>query len=221
MTSAVQNALLQISGRQPHLWNDFETIFPSERELVATALALGAATVKPWSEQEAVLAGRSARVIVDKRLLAKLRELIVSGYDPLGEAFCTLRSAETRRASGATYTPDAIVQTMVDWAGAYQRPTRIIDPGSGSARFLVSAGATFPNAELVGLDIDPLAALISRANLAVSGLAARARITLGDYRGFNETAAGRTLYIGNPPYVRHHEIHNGRTGCFRRPQTWA
>jgi adenine-specific DNA-methyltransferase len=94
---------------------------------------------------------------------------------------------------------------MVDWAKAYQRPARIVDPGTGSARFLMSAGAAFPDAELVGIDVDPLAALLARANLAVSGLSDRARVVLGDYRRFADTA-GRTLYIGNPPYVRHHEI---------------
>ena len=86
-----------------------------------------------------------------EELLAALRELILNGYDPLGEAFCTLRSLVIRRESGATYTPGSIVQTMVDWAHAYQRPTRIVDPGSGSARYLMSAGAAFPGAELVGL----------------------------------------------------------------------
>lgn len=204
--SAVQSALLRLSARQQHLWNNFETIFPSERELIATAIALGAEAVKPWSEQERVLASRATRAVVDKRLLVGIRDLILNGYDPLGEAFCALRSAATRRESGATYTPVAIVQTMMDWAQAYQKPRRIVDPGSGSARYLMSAGAAFPGAELVGLDTDPLAALLSRANLAVSGLATRARIMVGDYRGFHEVIPGRTLYIGNPPYVRHHEI---------------
>ncbi len=204
--SVVDNALLQLSGRRQNLWNDFEGIFPSERELVAAAVALGAKAVKPWSEQEAALAARTVHVAFDKKIVAQLRELIVSGYDPLGEAFCVLRSTETRRESGATYTPGAIVQTMMDWAKAYGKPARIVDPGSGSARFLMSAGAAFPAAKLVGVDIDPLAALLARANLAVSGLAGRARIVLGDYRHFEHDAGGKTLYIGNPPYVRHHQI---------------
>jgi adenine-specific DNA-methyltransferase len=204
--SVVHNALLQRSGCRQNLWSDFEQIFPSERELVAAAVALGAETVKPWSEQESALGRRAAHVTLDKKLVAELRELIVSGFDPLGEAFCALRSAETRRESGATYTPSAIVQTMVEWAKAYDKPARIVDPGSGSARFLMSAGAAFPAAELVGVDIDPLAALVARANLAVSGLAGRARIVLNDYRRFEHSRNGKTLYIGNPPYVRHHEI---------------
>lgn len=204
--SQVYKALLQLSGRQQDLWNDFELIFPSERELIAAAVALGAESVKPWSDKEIALVKRAGQLSFDKRLVAELRELIISGYDPLGEAFCALRSAETRRKSGATYTPGAIVQTMVDWAKAYDKPTRIVDPGSGSGRFLMSAGAAFPAAELVGVEIDPLAALIARTNLVVSGLADRARIVLGDYRRFEHGSDGKTLYIGNPPYVRHHEV---------------
>ena len=56
-----------------------------------------------------------------------------------------------------------------------------------------------------------LAALIARANLAAAGFAKRSRVILGDYRlgdyrHFNEPSADPTLYIGNPPYVRHHRI---------------
>jgi hypothetical protein len=46
-----------------------------------------------------------------------------------------------------------------------------------------------------------------RANAAVHGFADRLIIHLGDYRSFNLPAIDRpTLFIGNPPYVRHHEI---------------
>jgi adenine-specific DNA-methyltransferase len=204
--SIAQNALLQLSGRRQDLWNDFENVFPAETELVAAALALGAENVRPWSEQETALAGGARNSTLPKIKLALLRELILAGYDPLGEAFCALRSSEVRRESGATYTPGPIVQTMVDWAETRHKPARIVDPGTGSARFLMSAGAAFPKAELIGVDVDPLAALLARANLAVTGLADRARIIVGDYRRFSDRANGRTLYIGNPPYVRHHQI---------------
>jgi len=42
--------------------------------------------------------------------------------------------------------------------------------------------------------------------LAIAGFAKRSRIIIGDYRRFNEPIPGPTLYIGNPPYVRHHQI---------------
>lgn len=202
------NPLLQLTGSQRHLWNDFERLFPTETDLLAAAIALGAESVAAWSESELQLARRTqASRPLSNQTLTTLRELINAGFDPLGEAFCTLRSPEVRRADGATYTPGPIVRAMVDWASTQgKKPGRIIDPGMGSARFLVRAAKMFPTATLIGVDTDPLAAILARANLAVSGLASQSQIFLGDYRRFNDRTATPTLYIGNPPYVRHHQI---------------
>jgi methylase of polypeptide subunit release factors len=202
------NPLLQLTGPQQHLWNDFERLFPTENELITAAVALGADQVKPWSEQETVIVRAAARKAkpLTRAALSTLRDLIRAGFDPLGEAFCALRSAEDRRADGATYTPGPIVRAMVDWAAAQKNPERIVDPGTGSGRFLMQAAEAFPAANLIGVDTDPLAALLARANLATIGHAGRTRIIVGDYRRFNEPVSSSTLYIGNPPYVRHHQI---------------
>ena len=56
---------------------------------------------------------------------------------------------------------------MVDWAANYATPARVVDPGSGSGRFSLAAAKTFRNAELIAVEVDPLAALILRANAAV------------------------------------------------------
>jgi hypothetical protein len=71
---------------------------------------------------------------------------------------------------------------------------------------LRAAAQCFKRAELVGVEIDPLAALMARANLAASGVGARSRILLTDYRKALPAYKGRTLFVGNPPYVRHHLI---------------
>jgi adenine-specific DNA-methyltransferase len=203
----IDNPLLQLTGPQQHLWNDFERLFPTEDELIGAALALGADEITPWSEQETVMA-RAARKVkpLAKATLSTLRDLIRAGFDPLGEAFCTLRSPEDRRADGATYTPGPIVRAMVGWAADQIEPKRIVDPGTGSGRFLMQAAKEFPAATLIGVDTDPLAALLARANLATLDHARRTRIIVGDYRRFNEQVSAPTLYIGNPPYVRHHQI---------------
>lgn len=178
----------------------------SESELVSAALALGAeAAGGPLAAAEIAL-GKAAVKPLPKAAAARLKDAILAGEDPLGDAFSVLRSPEERRENGATYTPAPIVQTMVDWAAATRNPSRVVDPGVGSARFLTRAGAAFPKAALVGIDVDPLAALMARANLAVAGMGDRARVILGDYRRFSERVDGSTLYIGNPPYVRHHQI---------------
>ncbi|MDQ6699968.1 MAG: methyltransferase domain-containing protein [Acidobacteriota bacterium] len=147
----------------------------------------------------------------DFRLVDDLRGQIARHRDPLGDALMTLRTAEDRRKQGATYTPARIVEAMVAWAADFRKaanliePRRIVDPGVGSGRFLLAAARKFPNAELIGVDIDPLAVLITRANLNTAGYANRSRVSVGDYRELKLPALdGRTLYIGNPPYVRHH-----------------
>ncbi len=136
-----------------------------------------------------------------------LIDLIRLGQDPLGDAFMRLRPPDQRRPLGATYTPPEIVSSMVAWVAGRSRPDRVIDPGTGSARFLLAAGRALSEARLVGVEIDPLAALLARANLTAAGFDHRARILVQDYRNTNfGDFDGRTAYIGNPPYVRHHQI---------------
>jgi adenine-specific DNA-methyltransferase len=141
--------------------------------------------------------------------LDHLREAIRVGYDPLGVDLIRLRSPEARRAVGAVYTPAAIVEAMIEWAAQEpgEPPARIVDAGTGSGRFLIAAAKTFPNARLIGVEIDPLPCLLLRANAAVAGFTDRLEIHIGPYRTLDlRSIDGRTLFIGNPPYVRHHEI---------------
>jgi len=152
----------------------------------------------------ALLGGRSA---VQRELVDDCAAAIRSGGDPLGDALCAIRSPAARRPLGATYTPWPIVEAMIRWATQRVDPVRVIDPGCGSGRFLLAAGRAFPRAELVGVEIDPLAAALARANLAAAGLADRARVVERDYRELALVpAGGASLFAGNPPYVRHHAI---------------
>ena len=141
--------------------------------------------------------------------LDKLRAAIQDGDDPLGVDFISLRPADERRARGAIYTPRAIVDAMIEWAVSEPGapPDRIVDPGSGSGRFLLAAARAFPAAQLVAVEIDPLAVKLLRANAAIAGFADRLTVHAGDYRTVKlAPVAGRTLFVGNPPYVRHHQI---------------
>ncbi|MEM9489598.1 MAG: class I SAM-dependent methyltransferase, partial [Myxococcota bacterium] len=178
----------------------------SEETLAAVAHALGAAQIAGMSRCERALGrgGSSSSQLIDR-----VRAEIATGDDPLGSAFCRLRTARVRRTSGAIYTPWPIVESMLSWACRQAPPGRVIDPGAGSGRFLVAAGLRFPRAELLAVEVDPLAALLCRAHLAVRGFADRCRVVVSDYRSarvVTGSAAGSALYIGNPPYVRHHQL---------------
>ena len=178
---------------------------PNEAMLAALSAALGASTVPLITEQELALLDEVPDV--SDVLIATAREKIQNGADPLGEAFCDLRPAVSRRELGAVYTPPAIINAMFSWAETVGKPDRVIDPGAGSGRFLLEAGRRFPKASLVAIECDPLAALTARANLAASGMAGRAEVRVEDFLTSKlDGADGRTLFIGNPPYVRHHLI---------------
>lgn len=174
-------------------------------ELLALAVALGAQEVAGWSaDEEALTRGLPTAAPI---LVERARAQIVAGADLLGETFARLRSAEERRPLGATYTPAAIVEAMLDWAAQGPAPSRVVDPGAGSARFLVAAARSFPQARLIGVELDPTAAVLARGHLAARGLAPRATVIRGDYLTTElEPIEGPTLFIGNPPYVRHHQI---------------
>ncbi|ACY13100.1 class I SAM-dependent methyltransferase [Haliangium ochraceum] len=214
----LEHPLEQCPGSPPEQQHELPEARPlaDEHALAAVCEALGGRRVAGWSAGEEQLVG-SGRAL-DSARLEDIRAALRAGRDPLGEAFCALRAPALRRRDGATYTPPAIIAAMLDWArvafasgnpGAFAAgPARIVDPGTGSGRFLCAAGRAFPQAHLLGVELDPLAALMARANLAAAGLAARATVRVGDYRAIalDRAGEGATLFLGNPPYVRHHDI---------------
>ena len=180
-------------------------LIANEAMLAALSFAIGATMVPRVTEQEAALLDDAPDVCGD--LIAVTLDKIEDGNDPLGEAFCELRPATRRRGDGAVYTPPAIIESMLSWAESVGKPDRVIDPGAGSGRFLLEAGRRFPQALLVAIERDPLAALTARANLAAAGMADRAEVRAEDFLTSDLGGlAGRTLFVGNPPYVRHHLI---------------
>lgn len=181
------------------------TIIQTERDLIALALALlpTRPALTPAERAEA----KGIKRLADQSIIAETRSAIIAGRDPLGDAFARIRPSAVRREDGATYTPAPIIQSMMTWAASEGTPARVVDAGAGSGRFLLSAGIQFPKAQLIGVEYDPMAALLLRANLTVAGLMERSAIIVDDYRVAElPSIKGKTLFIGNPPYVRHHLI---------------
>lgn len=181
------------------------TIASRASGLLGLALALGARTITGWTDAEEQLA-RGARDVLPI-FVALAQDAIDRGEDVLGDDFCRLFSTEERRPRGATYTPPLIIDAMLTWAATRVRPARVVDLGAGSARFLVAAGRRFPDAELIAVEVDPLAAILARGHLAAAGFADRSCVIPRDYRALAlPPISAPTLYLGNPPYVRHHLI---------------
>ena len=127
--------------------------------------------------------------------------------DSLGEEFMSSFSAETRRATGSTYTPFEIVSSMVREAAGKIDPDYVVDCGCGSGRFSLAAAMMFPRAKVYAVDNSPLACTMCSENVRRYGLSDRIEVVNSSFLDFSlPRDRGATLWIGNPPYVRHHNI---------------
>jgi predicted RNA methylase len=189
-----------------------ELIDPDTLDAVVATLVGEAATSTRTRLGELDLATPVAPLA--KRTAASIR----AGFDPLGSAYCRTHSALARRAQGQTFTPLALIEGMFAWAQREsQSITRIVDPGAGSGRFVLHGLRSRPAAIGVAVEKDPALARILRANAAVLGVADRLTVTEADYRDINlAPVTGPTLFIGNPPYVRHHDIEPARKAWYSR-----
>lgn len=206
-----QRVAAECSPCEAHVEVDALSPLSSEETLAAVAgciLQGGPLAEVSVAERRLLHGAREERV--SETVTEVIRAHIVTGGDPLGDAFLRLRCPAERRESGAIYTPDPIVDSMVAWLSQESVVGRIVDPGAGSGRFALAAGRIFGGARLVAVESDPLALLLLRANLTAAGLAERSQVVAGDYRSLrlDEAAAHgeSTAFIGNPPYVRHHLI---------------
>lgn len=175
-----------------------------EREIVGLCAALGAADDEDLTPDECRLLADAIAPTTGEA--TRIRERIAGGTDVLGELFCEVRSPEHRRLAGAVYTPSTLVNAMIGMTGD-SPPGRIVDPGAGSGRFLAAAAPRFPKADLVAVECDALATLMLRANARVLGWRDRLTVIADDFTSCRlPESDGTTLWIGNPPYVRHHGI---------------
>jgi adenine-specific DNA-methyltransferase len=175
-------------------------------DIVMLAIALGGG--------EGALSAAECAVIEDAQAvstpppadeLAETRALMLAGADPLGDRLYELRDAAERRGTGTVYTPAAIVEPMAAWVIA-QKPARVVDAGCGSGRYAAAVARSNPDIAILAIDLDPIATLMTRATLAVLG-AKNAVVQQADFTKIRlAKVEGSTAFIGNPPYLRHHQI---------------
>lgn len=177
-----------------------------QRKIVALSAALGAAEIGgPLSNLEQTLLDETKDVSVDPAVVANVHAQIRDGQDPLGDLFYEAHDATTRRTTGTVYTPPEIVHPMIDWALSEQ-PHRIVDAGAGSGRYTAAVLRQNPDLAVLAVDLDPMATLMTRAIGATLG-ASNLEVRQADFtRTRIAPISGKTAYIGNPPYVRHHQI---------------
>lgn len=125
--------------------------------------------------------------------------------DTAGDAWCQQHGPAERRPHGITLTPAWLVQRMLALADAAAYDT-IVDIGAGTGRFAIAAALANPQARVLAVEDHPQMLALLRQRLAQAGLAGRVQVLAGDFRSMALPVAGRTLWLGNPPYVRHHDI---------------
>ena len=142
-----------------------------------------------------------------KQLVLPIEDSSRGGFDPYGAAFCAENSPTERRSQGITLTPEWLVHRMVDLANSLGEFDRVIDPGCATGRFALAACKRFRDASVVGIETHAGLASLAKDAASAQGLGSRLTVLEQDYRSVHlPTIAGRTLFIGNPPYVRHHDI---------------
>ncbi len=102
--------------------------------------------------------------------------------------------------SPATLIPRPDTETLIEAVlEAGVKPRTVLDLGTGTGCLLLAALHEFPQAFGVGVDLQPQAAALARANAAALGMADRAAFLAGSWA---EALAGAfDLVLSNPPYI--------------------
>lgn len=133
------------------------------------------------------------------------RELSLAQVDRLETDYLAATSTMERRSIGATFTPQWIVDMMLRRVPS-SRFSTVIDAGAGPGRFTVAAAHRLPHARIVAIETN--AALVSGLRRLAHGIWAEDRVSVlhGDFLECPLPRTSRRLFLGNPPYVRHHVL---------------
>lgn len=108
----------------------------------------------------------------------------------------SLLDRSARRRAGAWYTPREVAGLVADWAPGEP----LLDPACGGGAFLLAAAeAGVPVDRLAGIDLDPVAAAVAEASLALLGRG-RPRIAVGDALDVPWPVEPGAV-VGNPPFL--------------------
>jgi adenine-specific DNA-methyltransferase len=135
----------------------------------------------------------------------------------LAVAYDACISAANRRRLGTVFTPDDVVDYMLDRVEEQldEEPACVVDPGAGVGAFTLAAARRWPMARIVAVDINVvtlglLAARVCYERSVDADFASRPgeiEVRLADYLDelpdlFARDAPGPVVALGNPPYTR-------------------
>lgn len=127
--------------------------------------------------------------------------------DDLESRFVAGHSLTSRRGGGITFTPQWIVDQMLNLAGSMTSPYQeIVDAGAGAGRFSIAAATRFPGSRVIAVEKDGGLVAGLRRIAQDSGFGRRIEVRHGDFLDSPLPYTGPRLFLGNPPYVRHHAL---------------
>lgn len=151
---------------------------------------------------------------IDSTLINKLQPalekkiIFIKGEDSLGFIYISLRDIGQRKCSGAYYTPEKVVNELIDKLyenDANLKSKTICDPCCGTGNFLLRLSAKgIDCSKLYGQDIDPISVYLSRINIiliapemSVSDICYRIIIGNTYFETFTQKF---DVIVGNPPW---------------------
>ncbi|MBL6928263.1 MAG: peptide chain release factor N(5)-glutamine methyltransferase [Rhodospirillales bacterium] len=94
---------------------------------------------------------------------------------------------------------ETLVQAALDWAKGREGALRVLDLGTGTGCILLSLLSEWPNARGVGVDINPGAVDVARANAQTLGMGDRTEFMEGNWAAGLEQPFD--VIVANPPYI--------------------
>ena len=129
------------------------------------------------------------------------------GEDILGLLYISLKNLCSRKATGAYYTPTAIVKKMCFRLFSMNEMStgKILDPCCGTGNFLLQLPARIGFEQVYGYDIDPVSVKIARINFALKYHISNPSIICSHIRNRDYLLSGERRekfdsIIGNPPW---------------------
>ncbi|HKP90628.1 MAG TPA: hypothetical protein VJT75_11735 [Thermoleophilaceae bacterium] len=195
----------------------------AERRLLGAlggvAAVVGQAHVGRWPEEVREWA-LSAPTPPDD-VIDLVRDGLGGWRDPLAVLYDASISPSNRRRLGTVFTPEPIVEHMLDLVDLKLNgpPACVIDPGAGSGAFTIAAARRWPRARVIAVDVNVVTLGLLAARITFEAEAEpldaatleRVELVLGDYLAqldelYAEGAAVPVVALGNPPYTRVQEL---------------
>lgn len=178
------------------------------RELAALG---GVASVLVPSEERASLPPALISWMTSKAPPSALSERLIRSGDleaVLAALYNELLPPVGRRVLGTFFTPEQVVNQMLDLAASLIRaPSVIVDPGAGVGAFTSAAVRRWRAAEVHAVDVNmvTLGLLVASVQQMTDGQRRRVTAHHADFLSWIRRSNGfdSTLTIGNPPYTRH------------------